>query len=236
MDYIIAKGLFDKLNIDLTENQFHSFNIFLNELLDWNNKINLTSITDDYDIWIKHFIDSCTINDYISQNCSVIDVGTGAGFPGVPMIIIRNDIKLTLLDSLNKRINFLKETTEKLSLKDIKFIHGRAEDIANKMEFREKFDIATARAVANLSVLSEYCLPFVKVGGAFICMKAGNVTDEINEAKSAIKTLGGQIDKIDTFCLPNSDIERTIIVIKKLNPTPKQYPRKAGTPSKQPLL
>ena len=204
-------------------------------LIDWNSKINLTAITNEDDVWLKHFVDSCTINKYIPSNSKIIDVGTGAGFPGVPLKIVRDDISLTLLDSLNKRISFLKELTNELQLDKVEFIHGRAEDIAQDKNYREQFDIATARAVANLSTLSEYCLPFVKVGGYFICMKAGNVQDEIEEAKNAIDKLGGTIEKIDSFTLPNSDIERTIILIKKIKNTPKTYPRKAGTPSKNPI-
>ena len=235
MIYNECKSLLDELNIKLTEKEFEQFELYKKELLDWNEKINLTTITDDSEVWLKHFVDSCTINRYISSNSSVIDVGTGAGFPGIPLRIVREDIKLTLLDSLNKRISFLKEISNKLEFKDIKCTHGRAEDIANIDTYREQFDVATARAVANLSTLSEYCLPFVKNNGIFICMKAGNVDAEINDANKSIKTLGGQIEKIDTFLLPSSDIDRTIIIIRKVNKTPKQYPRKAGTPSKNPL-
>ena len=235
MNYNECKSLFNELNIELNENQFDKFELYKKELLEWNEKINLTEITDENEIWLKHFVDSCTINKYIDSNSSIIDVGTGAGFPSLPLRIIRDDINLTLLDSLNKRIIFLQDVVSKLELNNIEFVHGRAEDIANDSKYREKYDVATARAVANLATLSEYCLPFVKTNGIFICMKAGNVEEEIENAKNAIKTLGGQIEKIENFTLPNSDIERTIIIIKKIKPTPILYPRKAGTPSKQPI-
>ena len=235
MDYINCKSLFNELNIELTKQHFNQFELYKKELLEWNEKINLTAITDENDIWIKHFVDSCTINKYINQNSSLIDVGTGAGFPSLPIKLLHNDLNLTLLDSLNKRIDFLKDVVNKLELNNVNFIHGRAEDIANNQNYREKFDVVTARAVANLSTLSEYCIPFVKINGIFICMKAGNVENEIDEANKAIEILGGKLEKVDSFLLPHSDIERTIIIIKKIKETPKQYPRKAGIPSKNPI-
>ncbi len=235
MNYNEAKDLFSELNINLTEKQHDNYSTYLKTLLEWNEKINLTAITEENDIWIKHFIDSCTINKYIDSKNTIIDVGTGAGFPSLPVKILHDDLNITLLDSLNKRIDFLREIVKVLGLKNVSFIHGRAEDIANNSKYREEFDIATARAVANLSTLSEYCLPFVKVGGSFICMKAGNVETEINEAKKAIDILGGKVEKVEKFLLPHTDIERTIIIIKKIKETPKQYPRNAGIPSKNPL-
>ncbi len=236
MNYDECKSLFNELNIELTQSQFDKYELYKKELLEWNEKINLTAITDENEIWLKHFIDSCTINEYVDSNSSLIDVGTGAGFPSLPLKIIRDDISLTLLDSLNKRLIFLQDVVNKLELNNIEFIHGRAEDIANDNKYREKFDVATARAVANLSTLSEYCLPFVKINGIFICMKAGNVDKEIEEAQIAIKTLGGKIEKIDKFNLPGSNIERTIIIFRKIKNTPLSYPRKAGIPSKQPIV
>ena len=179
-------------------------------------------------------MDSLTVLKYIPQNANIIDVGTGAGFPGIPTKIARKDVSVTLLDSLNKRINFLNDVIEKTNLENIKTVHGRAEDFGQNKEYRERYDIAVARAVANLSTLTELCLPFVKVGGSFIAMK-GNSTEEFEEAKKAIETLGGKIEKIDRFNLPGTDIERNIVVIKKINKTPNQYPRKAGTPANKPI-
>ena len=230
MNYENASNLFSKLNINLSQDQFDMFNSYEKLLLDWNEKVNLTAITNDEEIWLKHFIDSCTINKYIADNASMIDVGTGAGFPSLPNKIIQSNIKLTLLDSLNKRINILKNICEQLTINN-----GRAEDFGQDSNFREKFDIATARAVANLSVLSEYCLPFVKVGGLFICMKAGNSDDEIENAKAAIKILGGLIKSIEKLTLPDSDNERTIIIIEKVKSTPVEFPRKSNLISKKPL-
>lgn len=230
----ILKELAYKIGIELNEKQISCFMNYKNLLVEKNKVMNLTTIVEDKEIILKHFIDSLTINKYIDENSSLIDVGTGAGFPGIPVKIIRESVDVTLLDSLNKRLNFLNEVIDELNLTKIKTVHGRAEDTGNKKEFREKFDFATARAVANLATLSEYCLPFLKVGGAFICMK-GNSIDELEEAKGAIKLLGGEIIKIDKFYLPESDMERNIIVIKKIKNTPKGYPRKPGTPSKQPI-
>ena len=207
---------------------------YMNLLKEWNEKINLTAIVDDEGIIIKHFIDSLTVEKYIPLNSSVIDVGTGAGFPGMVLKIAREDTKITLLDSLNKRLNFLNEVINKCNLNDIYTVHGRAEDYGNSIKYRENYDIAIARAVANLSVLAEYCLPFVKIGGIFIAMKGNNI-EEIEEAKKAIEILGGKIEKIDTFKLPNTDIERNIIIVRKTRNTPNQYPRKAGIPTNKPI-
>lgn len=234
MLYQNAKELFDKIEIDLTQNMFDNFNTYQKELIEWNNNINLTTITEDNEVWLKHFIDSCTIFKYIKENDSVIDVGTGAGFPGIPVRIIK-DIKLTLLDSLNKRINFLNEVCDKCNLKSVNLVHGRAEDFGKDKKYREQYDIATARAVANLSTLLEYSLPFVKENGSFICMKSSDCEEEINNAKHALEELGGKIEIIEDITLPDSDIKRKIIVIKKTKPTPSKYPRKAGIPAKQPI-
>jgi len=234
MLYQNAKELFDKIEINLTQNMFDNFNTYQKELIEWNNNINLTTITEDNEVWLKHFVDSCTISKYIKENDSVIDVGTGAGFPGIPVRIIK-DIKITLLDSLNKRINFLNEVCDKCNLKDVNTVHGRAEDFGKDKKHREQYDIATARAVANLSTLLEYCLPFVKVNGSFICMKSSDCDEEINDAKYALEELGGKIEIIEDITLPDSDIKRKIIVIKKTKPTPSKYPRKAGIPAKQPI-
>jgi len=235
VEYNKCKELFNKEKIELKENMYNDFLLYEDELLKWNENINLTAIIKDEEIWIKHFLDSCTISKCINDKANIIDVGTGAGFPGIPLKIINNTIKLTLLDSLNKRVNFLSTICEKLKLKNVNCIHGRAEDFAKENNFREQFDIVTARAVANLATLSEYCIPFIKVDGYFICMKADNVEDELNNAKNAILKLGGEIEKVETFNLADTDIKRTIIIIKKVKNTPNEFPRKAGLPSKQPL-
>lgn len=228
------KELASKLNITLSDAEVDRFFLYKKILKEWNEKINLTSIVDDNEILIKHFIDSLTIEKYVPKNAKVIDVGTGAGFPGIPLKIVRTDIELVLLDSLNKRINFLNEVIEKCGLKNVRTIHGRAEDYAKDAGYREKFDISTARAVANIPTLLEYCTPFLKIDGRFICMKA-DAEQEIKEASNAMKILNVQKEIVDKFTLPEIDAERTIIVYKKINNTPKQYPRKAGMPAKEPL-
>lgn len=223
-----------KINVNLLDDDIKKFFIYKDLLKEWNEKINLTAIVEDNEIILKHFIDSLTIEKYIPKEAKIIDVGTGAGFPGLPIKIIRDDIEVTLLDSLNKRLLFLDEVRKKVGLKNISLVHGRAEDIANDLKYREKYDIATARAVANLATLSEYCLPFVRINGYFICMKGNNI-EELKDAEFAIEKLGGKIEKIEKIILPDSDIERNIVIIKKIKQTPKGYPRKAGTPSKNPL-
>lgn len=225
-----------KIDINISEIQVEKFNEYMQLLLEWNKKINLTAITDESEIILKHFIDSLTVLKYVKDNNKIIDVGTGAGFPGIPLAIMNLNIDISLLDSLNKRINFLNEVSNKLELKNIKTIHGRAEDFGKNKETREKFDIAVSRAVANMTTLAEYLLPFVKVGGYAICMKGPNIEEELDKAKFAIKELGGIIEKVDNFNLPDSDIERNIVIIKKISNTPNRYPRKAGTPSQSPMF
>lgn len=223
-----------KIGIELSEKEIEKFFSYKEILIERNKEMNLTAITEEQEVIVKHFIDSLTINKYISSNSSLIDVGTGAGFPGIPIKIIREDVKVTLLDSLNKRLKFLDEVIEMNNLKNIITVHGRAEDVAHQADFREKYDYVTARAVANLSTLSELCLPFLKVGGKFICMK-GNSIEELDEAKKALEILGGKVVDIESFMLPSTDMERNIIVIEKIKNTPNKYPRKAGTPAKEPL-
>lgn len=224
------------LGINLEKKQMEQFYQYMNLLIEWNEKINLTAITEPEDIIKKHFVDSITIAPYIKDTNNLIDVGTGAGFPGIPLKILNDSINITLLDSLNKRLIFLNEVISKLNLNNIKTQHARAEEAGINKEFREKYDIAVSRAVAPLNILVEYLLPFVKVGGNVICMKANSVDEEVKIAQNAIKILGGKVEKIEEFILPNTDIGRTIIVIKKIKNTPNKYPRKAGTPAKQPII
>ena len=225
----------NQININLKKDEIIKFKSYMNLLLEWNKKINLTAITDENDIILKHFIDSLSIIKYLKDNKSIIDIGSGAGFPGIPIKIFEKDIEMTLMDSLNKRVIFLNEVIEKLKLQNIVAIHSRAEDLARDVNYREKYDIAVSRAVANLSTLSEYMLPFVKVGGKCICMKGANIEEEKNLAENAIMKLGGKIISVENFKLANSDNERNIIIIEKVNKTDTKYPRKAGVPGKDPL-
>lgn len=215
--------------------QLEQFFAYMNLLIEWNEKMNLTAIVEPNEIILKHFIDSITILKEIDNNSKIIDVGTGAGFPGVPLSIMNPTLKITLADSLNKRLIFLQEVVNQLGLKNIEIIHARAEELGKNKKYRENFDAATSRAVANLSTLSEYLIPLVKVGGKIIGMKAGGAQEEIEAAKKAIKILGGKIEEIEEFKLPQTEIERTIILIKKEEHTPNKYPRKAGIPSKEPI-
>lgn len=223
-----------QIEIELTKEQIEKYYKYMNLLLEWNEKINLTAITEPKEIILKHFIDSLTITKYIKDNEKLIDVGTGAGFPGIPLSIVKENTNIVLLDSLNKRINFLEEVKQNLKLKNITTIHGRAEEFGKNKKERESYDIATSRAVAPLNILLEYLLPLVKVGGKAICMKGPNI-EEIENAKNALEILGGQIEKVEEIILPNSDIKRNIIIIKKIKNTPSKYPRKPGTPSKEPI-
>ena len=224
-----------ELNIEISEKQLNQFYNYMNILIEWNKVMNLTNITEPEGIIQKHFVDSLTVLKSIKENDSIIDVGTGAGFPGIPIKIVFPETRITLLDSLNKRIKFLEEVINKLELKNIETIHGRAEEVAHNKKYREKYDIAIARAVAPLNVLSEYLLPFVKIGGYAICMKGVKGKEEAEEGKNAIKILGGEITNNREFNLPNTEMARTIIEIEKIKNTEKKYPRKAGTPTKMPL-
>ena len=224
------------LDIELSNNQKQQFVQYYELLIEWNKVMNLTAITDLEDVLQKHFIDSLTIVKAICpKNKTIIDVGTGAGFPGIPIKIAFPETKIVLLDSLNKRINFLNEVIHQLNLKEIRTIHGRAEDYGKNPEYREQFDLCVSRAVANLSSLSEYCIPFVKQDGCFISYKSGKASDEMNSAQNAIKLLGGKIENVLEFNLPDSMMDRTLITIKKIVATSKKYPRTAGKPSKEPL-
>ncbi len=204
-------------------------------LLEWNEKINLTAITDPKEIILKHFIDSITISKQIKENAKVVDVGTGAGFPGIPLKIIREDIEITLLDSLNKRINFLNEVIEKLKLTKIETIHGRAEEFGQNKKNREQYNYAISRAVANLATLEEYLLPLVTINGYTISMKGPEIEEELEQGKKSILVLGGKLEKIEKFELPQSDMGRSLVIIKKIKQTPLKYPRKAGMPAKEPI-
>lgn len=195
----------EKMSISLNKEQYDQFYAYMVLLIEWNEKINLTAITEPQEIILKHFVDSLTIAKYIEEGKTIIDMGTGAGFPGIPLKIYRNDVKVVLADSLNKRIKFLNEVIEKLQLKNIETIHCRAEELGKNKEYREKFDYATSRAVANLSTLSEYLLPFVKLNGSGIFMKTMEIDEELENAKKAIKILGGRIEKVDKFEIPESD-------------------------------
>lgn len=229
------KDFCQKIDVEITDEQISKFYKYMELLVDWNNKMNLTAITEPNDIILKHFIDSITIENSIKNDSKVIDVGTGAGFPGIPLSIIRNDLKITLMDSLNKRINFLDEVIKENCLNNVDTIHSRAEELGKNKDYREQFDVATSRAVASLEVLLEYMLPFVKVGGYCVCMKGSNIDEELENSKKALTLLNGKIENIIKFELPESDYGRNIIVVKKTASTPGRYPRKPGTPSKEPL-
>ena len=226
----------NELEIYLERENIEQFYNYMKLLLEWNEKINLTAITDPKEVIIKHFIDSLTISKYIPQETTLVDMGTGAGFPGIPLKIYRKDVKITLVDSLNKRIKFLDEVIKKLNLEGIETIHARAEEFGKNPRYREKFDIATSRAVANLATLSEYLVPLVKVSGKCICMKGPDIEEEIQNGKKAIKILGGNISKTDSFELPNTDIKRTVLILDKVEKTPLKYPRKPGMPAKEPIV
>ena len=232
------EGLLEKastMGVRFSVEQMDKFYKYMNLLIEWNEKINLTAIIEPNEIILKHFIDSITILKDIKDGSTVVDVGTGAGFPGIPLSIMNPTLKITLVDSLNKRLIFLQEVINELDLKNVELVHARAEEFGRNKKYREKFDVATSRAVANLATLSEYLLPLVKINGKAISMKAGNASQEIEDAKKAIKTLGGNINNIEEFNLPQSDIGRTIIIIDKISGTPGKYPRKPGTPAKEPI-
>ena len=226
-----------KTGITLTERQREQFDRYYELLVERNKVMNLTGITDYDEVNLKHFTDSLTIVRLkdMSKISTLIDVGTGAGFPGIPIKIAFPHIEIVLLDSLNKRLKFLDDVIRELDLEEIRTLHGRAEDYAKKAEYREKFDLCVSRAVANLSTLSEYCLPFVKKGGSFVSYKSGEADEEIRSSENAVNILGGKIEKIEKFMLPDTDIGRSLVQIDKVKNTPGRYPRKAGVPAKEPL-
>lgn len=221
----------------LTERMTEQFELYYELLLEWNEKINLTAITEPKEVAIKHMIDSlsCLDEKAFPIGASVIDVGTGAGFPGIPLKIFRPDLKLTLLDSLNKRIKFLQEVVERLELHEVECIHARAEEGARNKALRENFDVAVSRAVARLQVLAEYCMPFVKIGGSFVALKGMKYAEEAKDGKHAVKVLGGAPCRAVPVHLPSLEDKRAVLYIEKVKATPKAYPRKAGTPDKNPL-
>ena len=232
------KEVFDKMHIELPDGALELLNRYYEMLVDTNKVMNLTAITEYSEVVIKHFADSAAIGCItdMNGNIDVIDVGTGAGFPGIVLKIVYPQLSVVLLDSLNKRVNFLKNVITELGLTDISAIHGRAEDIARNKDYREKFDLCVSRAVANMSSLSEYCLPFVKVGGRFISYKADGCDEEVKTASKAVNILGGKIRKIESYVIPDTDICRKFVVIDKLRNTSAKYPRKAGLPTKEPLV
>lgn len=227
----------EKLNISLSDQQIQQFMKYYELLVEWNSFMNLTAITEFDEVCKKHFVDSVSLIKAmdLSKELSVIDIGTGAGFPGIPLKIVFPNLKITLLDSLNKRIKFLDTVIEELALANINTLHGRAEDFAKPGKLRETYDLCVSRAVANLSTLSEYCLPYVKVGGFFISYKSEKIDEESEAAKKAISILGGKVKDQVAFTLPDSDIYRNLYMIEKVKETNKKYPRKAGLPSKEPL-
>ena len=233
----LMKTASNDVGLEFTELQYEQFIKYMRLLQEWNEKINLTAITEDEEVIKKHFIDCIKSfkSEPIRKAKAIIDVGTGAGFPGLPIAIMNQNVKVTLLDSLNKRINFLNLVVKELGLKNVTTIHSRAEDGARKPELREKFDVATSRAVANMAVLSEFCMPYVKKGGYFVALKGPAIDEELENGKKAIKILGGELKEIIEISIELTDLKHNIVEIKKINMCPKAYPRKAGTVNKKPL-
>ena len=229
---IIENG--KKIGLDIAEKESKNLYKYMLLMLEWNENVNLTAITEEKEIIYKHFIDSLSVNKYLTNKEKIMDIGTGAGFPGIPLKIFNEDLNFILVDSLNKRINFLEEVKNELNLNKLELVHARAEELAKNKNYREKMDIVVSRAVARLRILAEYMLPFVKKNGICICMKGPNIEEEIEGSKKSLEILGGKIEKIEHIILPG-DLERNIILIRKIKETPSRYPRKTGTPVKQPL-
>ena len=231
------KARAEKEGISLTPKQLGQFELFYKMLIETNKSMNLTAITDEDEVIEKHFIDSLSCRRVVdmSQIRTCIDVGTGAGFPGIPLKIVYPEIDFVLVDSLNKRVKFLKDVKKALGLEGLEALHGRAEDFAKQTAYREQFDLCVSRAVANLSTLSEYCIPYIRVGGMFVSYKSGTVEDELKQSEKAVSLLGGKIEKTVKFQLPDTEIGRSFVKIKKISETRKKYPRKAGLPAKEPL-
>lgn len=230
---LVEKAL--KIRIELSEHQIEQFYIYMKLLTEWNEKINLTAIIEPKEIILKHFIDSLTISSQIQQSITIADIGSGAGFPGIPLKIVNPEKELVLIDSLSKRVNFLNEVIKKCNINGITAIHARVEEIGHNSKYRGQFDVTTSRAVAKLNVLLEYMMPLVKLGGKCICLKGPNIDDEIEESKKALNILGGEISKIEKINLPDSDNKRTIIEVLSVKQLPNKYPRKPGTPTSSPL-
>lgn len=240
-DFTNLKCKLYKLNIKLTNKMEEQFTLYYETLIEWNKVMNLTAITEFDDVVDKHFLDSAALGfdiqmrSILNRNMKMIDIGTGAGFPGIPLKILFPELQIVLVDSLNKRVKFLNEVIEKLELHQITSIHARAEELAHKEEYREQFDMCVSRAVANLSSLCEYCMPFVKIGGLFVSYKSADIDLEVKQSEKAIQILGGKLNEVKKFCLPDTEYQRSFVVINKVKRTSKKYPRKAGVPSKMPL-
>ena len=239
MNYNLEKfknGL-QQLHIALSEKQMEQFLQYYELLVEKNKVMNLTAITEFDEVVEKHFLDSVSLTQQLDlhQPLKVLDLGTGAGFPGIPLKIVFPELEITLMDSLNKRVLFLQDVISSLQLENIEAVHGRAEEAARNKKYRESFDLCVSRAVANISTLSEYCLPFVKIGGSFISYKSSTIEDELEDGKKGIAILGGKVKDVYKFTLPDSELQRSFVIIEKGKKTPKAYPRKAGTPSKEPL-
>ena len=235
-DYSYLINTLKTWNFELSDKQINQLDTFYEMLIEKNKVMNLTAITEFDEVIVKHFADSLSICTVLPADVNTVcDLGTGAGFPGIPMAIAYPELQFTLIDSLNKRIKFLQEVVDAIGLTNVTLVHGRAEEVGRNKNYRESFDLVVSRAVANIATLSEYCLPLVKIGGYFISFKSGDIKDEIKSSGSAVKKLGGNMHNPNYFSLPETDISRSFIIIDKEKATPKAYPRKAGTPSKEPL-
>ena len=223
-----------KNNINLSIDDYQKFYIYMKEIINWNEKINVTAITEEKEFLVKHLIDSLTIDRFVENKGNLIDIGTGAGFPGIPLKISNPDLHVTLIDSVNKKLNVIRDISSKMNLEKLEIIHTRAENLAMQNQYRESFDYATTRAVSRLNTIVEYMLPFLKLGGKAICMKGPNIDEELEESKKAIDVLGGTIEKVEHFMIDN-EYERNIVIISKVKSTPKQFPRGKGKPLKEPI-